>query len=127
MYNFDKLVEKLMQRFKEVPHVEDDDVELWVEQAMIEHDLTESQSVSPELASLILLHAEADGTTQVALRTAHYFNFTDKDETVDKSNVSENYRKAADDLWARYRRKRDEGVDEFGGSKLKFMKRVDRP
>lgn len=121
------LSDRLLNRFKDVPNVEDSDVEGWVEMAMNEHGFISTDDVPTEFIPLIMLYAEADGAMQVALRTAHYFSFVDKDESIDKSMISEQYRKLAEELWNRYGRKKDEGVGDFGGSSFHIMKRADRP
>lgn len=126
MFTFEELIEAIEQRYTDVPNVTDTDVELWVVTALAEHGLTKNDVISSEVAALVMLHAEADGASQIAFKTAHYFKFSDKDESVDKSMISQNYREAADALWARYRRKRAEGVGGIGGSVMHFMRRIDR-
>lgn len=126
MYTFSELIEMITQRFKTIPNVDEDDINLWLETSYGVHGVSIRETVSPDMASLIMLHAEADGVSQVALRTAYYFKFTDKDEEVDKSKVSDNYRAAADVLWKRYAQKKDEGVEGFGGSSIHYMRRIDR-
>lgn len=127
MTKIDELSERLLTRFKDVPNIDDTDVMEWVETAMNEHGFVKTDVVSPEYIPLIMLHAEADGASQIALRTAYYFEFVDKDESIDKSMISGNYRKLADSLWSRYRKKRDEGAGDIGGSRMAYMRRVDRP
>lgn len=116
----------LVTRFKEVPNVDVEDIKLWLETSYGVHGVNMQGNVTPSVASLILLHAEADGTNQIALRTSHYYSFTDKDEAIDKSMISESYRKTAEALWKRYDKMKAEGVDEFGGSKVHYMRRLDR-
>lgn len=125
--SFDKLSERLLKRFKDVPTVDKEDVEAWIETAMNEHGYEIDDYVPTKLFPLILLYAEADGTSQIALRTAYYFSFVDKDESIDKSMVSTRYRMLAETLWKRYKDKKIESVEEFGGSRISYMKRVDRP
>lgn len=127
MSSKDDLSNRLLDRFKDVTNIDITDVEEWVETAMNEHGYKATDNVPTKYIPLILLHAEADGASQIALRTAYFFSFVDKDESVDKSMVSSNYLKLADSLWARYRRKKDEGVGDIGGSRMAFMRRVDRP
>lgn len=127
MANKDELSDRLLNRFKDVPKVGPEDVGSWIELAMNEHGLDSSDNVPTEVIPLVLLYAEADGALQVALRTAHYFEFTDRDEAVNKSMISEQYRELSDALWKRYQRKKDEGVEGFGGARFHIMKRVDRP
>jgi|SRR5699024_1407045 len=126
MYSFSEVLEMIKSRFNSIPNVSEDDIAVWVEASYSWHGLDKADIVSPEFASLIMLYAEADGTSQVALRTSHFFEFSDKDESVNKSMISENYRKAAESLWNRYYRKRDEGVDGYGGSTMHYMRRLDR-
>lgn len=126
MYTFSEMVEILEQRFSSIPNVSVDDITTWLTTSFSIHGANRQGTVPDGLASLIMLHAEADGVTQVALRTSHYFKFTDKDEEVDKSMISDNYRKSADMLWDRYNKRKDEGVDGFGGSRVKYMRRLDR-
>lgn len=125
--DFKELVEMLLKRFNDVPNVDESDVESWLEASIMEHGIRMGQRIPPELIPLIMLYAEAEGASRVAMKTAHYFEFTDKDESIDKSMISDNYRKIAEGLWSRYRLKKDEGVEGFGGPVMKFMRRVDRP
>lgn len=125
--DYDEIVEILEKRFSDVPNISEGDAEVWVDSSLIEHGIRKGSRIPPELIPLILLYAEAEGASRVAMKTAHYFEFTDKDESIDKSDISENFRKIAEDLWKRYRLKKDEGVEGFGGPVMKFMRRVDRP
>lgn len=126
MAKLNELATRLLARFRDVPNVTLEDTTEWATLAMNEHGYTSSDDVPAEYTSLILLFAEADGASQIALRTAWYFSYGDRDETVDKSKTSEQYRKLADDLYKRYRRKKDEGVGDLGGSSFFVMRRADR-
>lgn len=126
MANIVELSERLLKRFKDVPNIDDTDVSEWAETAMNEHGFKDTDNVPTEIIPLILLHAEADGATQISLNTAHYFEFVDKDESINKTAITDNYRKLADMLWGRYRRKKEEGVGGIGGSRVKYMRRIDR-
>lgn len=127
MFSYNDLLDLLEKRFKAIPNVDLEDIEAWLETAYAEHGRDVNDVLTPAFATLVLLFAEADGTGQVALMTSHYFSFTDKDETVDKSMVSENYRMASEALWKRYENKKKEGVEGFGGPSMHYMRRVDRP
>lgn len=127
MATLDELSDRLLKRFKDVPGVELEDAEGWMELGMNEHGYDSHDNVPTEYVPLIMLYAEADGTSQVALRTAYYFMYSDKDETVDKTKVAEQYRKLAETLWERYKLKKVDGVGDFGGSNYARMKRADRP
>src|SRR5690625_6201037 len=89
-----KLVERLLRRFKGVPNFEYDDAEELVQEALETHDRDASDD-------LLLLYAQAQGAWQIAFSVAHYFRFTDGEESVDKSVVAENYRRLAKDLQER--------------------------
>lgn len=126
MANMNELSSRLLKRFKDVPGVDLEDTDGWIELAMNEHGFERQEDVPVEYISLIMLYAEADGTSQVSLRTAYFFMYSDKDETVDKTKVADHYRKLAEVLWERYKAKKTEGVEEFGGSRFAVMTRADR-
>jgi hypothetical protein len=117
----------LQRRFREVPGVGLEDVTEWMEYSFMEHGYRLDQNVPTNEMLLVLLHAEADGTSQIALRTAFYFEYRDGEEAVDKSMVSDTYRTISEKLWERYYRKKSEGTDGSGGSSVAFMARRDRP
>jgi len=121
-----ELSEILLKRFKDVPNVTKEDTDLWIERSMLEHGFDANADVPRNQIMLVLLYAEWDGTLQIALKAAHYFEYKDGEETVDKRNVSEQYRNIAAELWRNYERKKAEGAGNIGGSKVYFMSRVDR-
>lgn len=120
-----ELAELLLRRFRDVPNVTIADTLDWMEWSLMEHGYRIDQNVPDVARPLVLLHAEADGTSQIALRTAFYFEYRDGEEAVDKSMVSDQYRSISEKLWERYYRKKSEGID--GSSQVSFMRRVDRP
>lgn len=122
-----ELSQRLLDRFKDVPNVDIKDTEEWIEMGMNEHGYSRQDNVPTEFIPFVMLYAEADGASQVALRTAYYFEYSDKDESVNKTKVADNYRKLAESLWERYRHKRSEGIGDIGGSRYHQMTRVDRP
>lgn len=120
-----ELKQRLLGRFKDVPEVSDEDVTEWLTTALNDNGFTSSSDVPADKVSLVLLNAQAEGASAIALSTAHYFSFTDKDQTVDKSGISEQYRTLADELWTRYRSKKTE-VTNGKGSAFRVMRRLDR-
>lgn len=126
MASLSELSEKLIKRFKDVPNITDEDTTAWVERSMMEHGFLADQDVPQESELLVLLYAEWDGALQIALKAAHYFEYTDGDETVDKRNVSEQYRHIATELWRAYERKKAQGAGGIGGSRFSVATRVDR-
>jgi hypothetical protein len=119
------LKQRLLGRFKDVPEVSDEDVTEWLDTALNDNGFTSSDDVPADKVSLVLLNAQAEGASTIALSTAHYFSFTDKDQTVDKSGISERYRTLADELWDRYQRKKTES-NGAKGAKFRVMRRLDR-
>lgn len=124
MANMSELSEKLLKRFKDVPNVTKEDTDFWIERSLMEHGYRADQEVPASDELLVLLYAEWDGTLQIALRASHYFEYTDSEETVDKRNVSEQYRQIATELRREYDRKRASSV---GPSRFSVATRVDRP
>ena len=118
----EQLAERLLRRFKGVPGFELEDAEELIEDAMTSHGYKPSDNVPNGDVRLILLHAQSNGAWQVAFSVAHYFKYTDGEESVDKSQVSSNYRKLAKDLEDEY----DDEKDRLLGSNFRIMRRVDR-
>lgn len=125
--SFDELSERLLRRYRDVPNVGDEDAGEWIETSMNAHGFNKGETIPSEYASLIMLYAEATGATQLSIKTAHYFSFVDKDESIDKTNIAAEYRRIARDLWRNYNRRKEESQLFSGGSVMSFMKRVDRP
>lgn len=121
-----ELAISLMTRFKGVPNVDLTDAESWIERSLMEHDIPVDRDVPEDEHLLVLLYAEWDGTQQIALRTAYYFEYKDSEESVDKRMVSEAYRNMADQLYRKYERKKSE-VGRVAGPKFRVLPRADRP
>lgn len=121
-----ELATALLSRFKGVPNVDIEDAESWIERSMLEHDFRIDRDVPDEDQLLILMYAEWDGTMQIALRTAYYFQYKDAEETVDKRMVSETYRNMAELLYRKYEKKKNE-AGRTAGPRFSVMTRADRP
>jgi len=118
-----ELAERLLRRFKGVPgFTEEDAIEL-VNDAMRAHGYAPTDSVTEKDVSLILLYAQKEGAWQIAFSVAHYFKFTDGEESVDKSMVADNYRRLARDLQEEYERE----AGKVFGNNFRIMPRLDRP
>lgn len=111
-----RLVERLLRRFKGVPNFDETDASELVQEAIDTHGKDASDD-------LLLLYAQVQGAWQIAFSVAHYFKFSDGEESVDKSMISDNYRKLARDLQEEY----DKEVGKIFGNNFRIMKRVDRP
>jgi hypothetical protein len=121
MANLAELSDRLLRRFKNVPNVSLADATDWTEESMLIHGYTPSDDVPSDKEFLILLYAQAEGAFQIAISAAHYFSYSDGEEQVDKTMISEQYRRIAKDLREEYSRKK-----ATDSSRVVFMKRVDR-
>lgn len=125
MARIDELSQRLLKRFKDVPNVTLQDATDWMEWSFMEHGYRLDANVPTANEILVLMYAEADGASQVALRTADFFEWRDGEESVDKSMISDQYRSLSDKLWERYFRKKNEGTG--ASSTVAYMPRADRP
>jgi hypothetical protein len=120
-----ELATTLLSRFKGVPNVDTTDTDEWIGRSLLEHGYRLDQDVPVDDQLLVLLYAEWDAATQLALRTAYYFEYKDSEESVDKRMVSETYRNLADQLWKTYERKKNE-AGRTAGPRFRIMPRADR-
>lgn len=126
MAELDELTDSLMQRLKGVPNVERNDAEEWVKWSMMEHGYEAEDDVPANDALLVLLFAEWDASLQISFQTAHFFEYKDSEESVDKRAISEQYRRVAAELKKRYDKKKAEGTASQGGSRFVIPTRADR-
>src|SRR5690625_173738 len=123
MANKAEIVERLYRRFKGVPNFELADAQELVDDSLRYHGLEPSADVPRDKESIVVLYAQVQGAWQIAFSVAHYFKFTDGEESVDKSMIADNYRRLARDLQTEY----DKEVGKIFGNNFRIMKRVDRP
>ncbi|WP_273717072.1 hypothetical protein [Alkalihalobacillus pseudalcaliphilus] len=124
MATIDDLKTRLLARFRAVPGVTDEDVATWVIESMIYHGYSDTSDVPEIDTAKILLYAQGDGCFQIAAQVGHYFQYTDGEEAVNKSMISDNYRKLARELRIEHRRKIAEDRARF--STFKAPRRQDR-
>ena len=122
MANLNELAERLLKRFKGVPNYTITDAADVVSDSMQVHGYSPTADVPDDKTNLILLYAQAESALQIALSTAHFFVYTDGEETVDKSKISEQYRNLATDLRSEYTREKSESIV----SNFKHLRRPDR-
>lgn len=115
---------RLMAKFRNVPNVTQEDAEAWLTSALYQHGLKEFEQLPTEEEHLVIILAQAEGARDIAVMTAHYFSYTDNDEQVDKSMVSEQYRKLSDSLLKEYERRRAKLSTQ--SVRFKYAKRIDR-
>lgn len=117
------IVARLMARFRNVPSVDTADATEWVETAVMVLGKDEPFTQKESLA--VLYYAVAEGARNIALRVAHYFNFSDGDESVDKKGLSDYYLKMASEYERLYERQKGELIADTK-SRVVFAKRADR-
>lgn len=118
-----ELAELLLKRFKGVPGFTEADADDLIEDAMRTHGYAPTDSVKDSEVNLVLLYAQTQGTWQIAMSVAHYFSFSDGEESVDKSMIADNYRRLARDLKNDY----DTEKGKQFGNNFRIMPRIDRP
>lgn len=118
-----ELAERLARRFKGVPNFDIKDAQELVNDALQVHGLGPSATVPANKITLVLLYAQYEGALRIALATAHYFSYTDGEESVDKSKISEQYRKLAADLRNQYEMEKARAT----GASFSVAQRIDRP
>jgi len=94
----EQLAERLLRRFKSVPDYGLEDALEAVEDVMSEEGYEPSDDVPSDDVKVILLKAQISSAWSIAFSVAHYFKYTDGEESVDKTKVAENYRNLALDL-----------------------------
>lgn len=114
------LATRLQSKFKNVPNVTITDCTEWVTDAVALHG-NETDEV------LVLLLAQSEGARNIALNTAHYFSYTDGDESVDKTMLTETYLRVSEEFYTAYQRNKATGASGVSnGSAFKAPKRADR-
>ena len=125
MATLDTISGRLLQRFKEVPGVAIDDATVWTQDAIERHGYSKAEDVPDQEIYLVLMLGQAEGARQIAVRTAHYFEFQDAEVRVNKSEVADRYGRLAKQLMDDYQaEKMRSGA---GAVRFRVGRRVDRP
>ena len=124
MATLQDMTARLLAKFRNVPNVTQEDVEAWLTSALHQHGKSDFSLVPVEEEHLVLILAQAEGARDIAMMTAHYFRYTDNNEQVDKSMVSEQYRKLSDSLLKEYERRRSKLASQ--NVRFRYAKRIDR-
>lgn len=119
----DELAERLYRMFKGVPGFTLEEAHNLIEDSLRHHEYKTTDDVPSKDERRVLLYAQIQGAWQVAFSVAHYFRFTDGEESVDKSMVADNYRRLAKDLQDEY--DKENGLQY--GSNFRLAPRIDRP
>ena len=123
MATIDDLAERLLRRFKGVPNFELTDAKELVDESLKYHGYKSPADVPREKEIAVILYAQVQGAWQIAFSVAHYFKFSDGEESVDKSMIADNYRRLAKDLQTEY----DIETGKLFGNNFRIMPRIDRP
>lgn len=118
-----RLAERVILRFREVPEFSHEDALLFVEDSKYVHGYTENQLIPAKDERLVALYAMKEVAMSVAFQSAHYFKFTDGEESIDKTRVAHNYRQLAKDYLNEYNREKAKS----SGSMFRIVGRADRP
>ena len=114
------LATRLLSKFKSVPNVTLTDATDWVTDAVALHGNETDET-------LILLLAQSEGARNIALNTAHFFSYSDGDESVDKTMLTETYLRVSEEFYTAYTRNKATGASgASSGSAFKAPKRADR-
>lgn len=119
----ERLAGGLMVRFIDVPEFREEEAEYYVKESKELHGFNENQLIPKAQERLVLLYAMAEVATVIAFKSAHYFKFSDGEESVDKTKVAHNYRLLARDYRADYNKEKA----KMTGSIFKIGRRADRP
>lgn len=116
----DELKAKLTRKFSNISEINDGTISGWLDEAIEAEGFSPSQTTFAGEEMRILLRARIIGVEELALSTAHFFNFRDGEESISKGDISTNYQKLLAQLNAQY-------AEQFGSSSsFKVMKRLDR-
>lgn len=128
MATFNELETRLAARFRGVPGVTPEDIDAWLTEALYQYGYspTTAADVPDDETSLVLTLAQIQGARVIALSVAHYFKYTDGEESVDKTMVAEQYRKLAADLVTEYEREKSIIIGRKSASAFKVAHRLDR-
>lgn len=121
--SLEDMTKKLYIKFKGVPEFTEEDAEEIMTESIKEHGFTIERGVPSNRQRLILLHAQSEAAYQIAYTTARFFNYTDAEEQVDKTQSSHNYRQLAKEIRKEYESEKD----SVQGSQFRVMSRIDRP
>jgi hypothetical protein len=118
------LTKRVLARFDGVPKVTALEAEAWAQTAIERHGYAEADEIPTDEIYLVLILAQAEGARQIALRTAHYFNYQDGDERVDQAEVSATYLRLSNTLFTDYQAEAVKSGKR--ASKFRTAKRLDR-
>ncbi|WP_332606866.1 hypothetical protein [Bacillus spizizenii] len=106
--------DRLATRLLKIPGVTADDIAAWIAEA-------EAQIGVPEEAddNMLLYLSLSIAYEAIAADAARYFSYVDGEESVDKTNIFENYMKLANEARRQYRKHKRGGTGQF------FMNRAD--
>lgn len=118
-----RLAERVIIRFREVPEFDEGDALLFVKDSKEVHGFKDDQLIPTKSERLVALYAMKEVAMSVAFQSAHYFKFTDGEESIDKTKVAHNYRQLAKEYLTEYNMEKAKST----GSMFRIVGRADRP
>lgn len=112
------LSDRLQTQFKRVPGVTTADIVEWLAESKSESALEEGKTTADDNAILYL--AYSIGCRTIAADAARFFQYSDGEESVNKSNIFENYMRLSLDAYSKYQYWRN-----GGGSRTITPRRAD--
>lgn len=119
------MITLVRNRFSGVPEITEADIDGVVTEALAVHGMGDEFD-GAELP-MLMAYASAEMAQKIALNTAWYFSFSDGEESVDKTMVTDKYRNLANDYRQTYERHRMQSERAARKSRFRNMHRIDRP
>ncbi len=127
MATMEQLQTRVMNRFRSVQSVTIEDVNVWLMEALALHGYEHAEEVKDaDILQMIVIRAQYEGSIDIAMRTAHFFSYTDADEVVDKSMIAKEWRQIAAILEKEYEKARSRSSLAAEKSRYRTMMRLDR-
>lgn len=99
---FDELKVEVRAKFRYITTVDDADITDWCNSAIRLHGYTDITQVPANEQYLLVILAQAEGCSSLALNTAYYFRYQDAEEMVDKTQTSKQYMTLSNNFRQRY-------------------------
>lgn len=123
MATIQQIEQRLARRFANVAL---SDVQDTLADAMLSLGYDVNAEVPVTDVNRVLAYASAELATNISVDAARYFSYTDGEESVDKTMISEQYRKLALQFRTDYEME-EAKRNPFESSSFRVMTRVDRP
>jgi hypothetical protein len=122
-----EILERLQNKFRNVPTVDETVLSGWLAEAVAQHGYTTVEDVPANQVNALVFLAYAVASEDLWANSSHYFRYQDGDEMVDKSMSAIQYQRQAE-YYRNLYSSSDAGESASGTRKsaVAFPKRVDR-